>query len=102
MCGSGTSTTPSPSLSGSCTGGLGRGGSSSTTAVERIDGSAAGETAGPPKLSEPSAEPPSAARSASIASIAPLSAVRRRAASARTVSLAFAKRSGARICVLRR
>ena len=61
-----------------------------------------GRDGGPPNVSEPSAEPLSAARSASIASIAPLSAPRRRAASARTVSLALAKRSGARICVLRR
>ena len=87
--------------SGSCVGAV-SGGGSSTTAVERIDGSAAGATAGPPKLSDPSAEPLSAARSASIDSIALLSAARRRAASARTVSFALAKRSGARICVLRR
>ena len=87
--------------SGSCAGAV-SGGGSSTTAVERIDGSAAGATAGPPKLSDPSAEPLSAARSASIDSIALLSAARRRAASARTVSFALAKRSGARICVLRR
>ncbi len=78
------------------------GGGSSASATERSVGSTAEETAGPPKVSDPSAEPLSAARSASIDSIAPLSALRRRAASARTVSLAFAKRSGARICVLRR
>ena len=87
--------------SGSCTGAV-SGGGSSTTTVERIDGSAAGATAGPPKLRDPSAEPLSAARSASIDSIALLSAASRRAASARTVSFALAKRSGARICVLRR
>ena len=98
---SGASTFSKRSASGASTGGA-RGGGSSTMTVERSDGSAADETAGPPKLSDPSAEPLSAARSASIVSIAPLRAARRRAASDRTVSLALAKRSGARICVLRR
>ena len=64
---------------------------------------AAGETAGPPKLSEPNAEPLSAALSAldrlHRAVERPRGAV---PGSARTVSFALAKRSGARICVLRR